>query len=368
MKRAVLLFLCFSFFLCGCLAPQKEQRIKDNVKEYHKGLWITYSELDNMLLSDFKREFSEALEKCEEQGITDIFVHTVAFCDAYYNSEYFPKAKASEDMDFDVLKFMVSAAHSKNIRLHAWINPYRVRTADNNTEALDKKSHPYRWLSEGKNDNILITKSGIYLNPASLEARRLVLSGIREILNGYAVDGIHFDDYFYPTDCENEDFKSYEAYTLTSPTPLSINEWRRGNVNALVSSAYTAIKFINKDIIFSISPAADINKNYESLYADVGLWAKSGCVDWIIPQLYFGFNYPDSNFCFDNLLARWKDYLSDSNVKLLIGLANYKIGTTAQPDADEWVLGEEIIKKQEQICKDDADIYGHIYFSYTYIK
>ncbi len=367
MKRAVTLCLIMILFLCGCFGKAKEQRIRDD-GEYHKGVWITYSELNSMLSADFKTEFSLALDKLKELGITDIFVHTRAFCDAYYKSSYFPLADKCVNMDFDVLEFMVAAAHNKGIRFHAWINPYRVRTADNNIEALNKNSPAYKWISEGKTENVLITESGIYLNPASFEARLLVLDGIREILKLYAVDGIHFDDYFYPEDCGEADKGNYEVYSASTQIPLDVLSWRRGNVNALVSSVYTAVKFINKDIIFSISPAADIDKNYQKLYADIALWANSGCVDWIIPQLYFGFNYPDEAFRFDTLLDSWKSYLSGSKTKILIGLANYKIGTSTLPDADEWVLGEEIIKRQEKICKEDKDIYGHVYFSYSYIK
>ncbi len=367
MKRAAILCLAMLLLLCGCFKKAKPQRIKDNAEEYHKGVWITYNELNSMLSADFKTEFSLALDKLKELGVTDIFVHTRAFCETYYSSRFFPLAK-SVNTDFDILEFMVSSAHGRGIRFHAWINPYRVRTADNNIDALNKESPAYKWVKEGKEENVLITGSGIYLNPASPSARLLVLDGIREILNNYAVDGIHFDDYFYPENCGENDKSSYDAYAAEALTPLNLDEWRRGNVNALISSVYTAVKFINKDIIFSISPAADIDKNYQKLYADIALWVKSGCVDWIIPQLYFGFNYPDEAYRFDNLLEGWKSYLSGSKTKILIGLANYKIGTSAKPDADEWVLGEKIIARQEQICQEDEDIYGHVFFSYSYIK
>ena len=365
MKRAVFLCLCILLLLGSCKTDGGKERIKDDNSVYHKGVWVTYTELNGMLSADFKKEFSELLKSCKEKGITDIFVHTRAFCDAYYPSKLFPMAESVKAVDFDILEFMVSSAHQKNIRFHAWLNPYRVRTADNNIENIKEESPAYKW---GSSDNLLVTESGIYLNPASYEARILVTDGVREILNTYAVDGIHFDDYFYPLDLTEEDMSSYEKYFGEAENPVSIEDWRRGNVNALISGVYTAIKFINKDIIFSVSPAADMEKNYNSRYADITLWGESGCVDWLIPQLYFGFNYPDSNFRFDNLLSAWKKELKNSKAKLLIGLASYKIGTQTPPDKEEWAKGEEIIEAQEKICKDDKDIYGHIYFSYSYIK
>ena len=365
MKRAALLCLCVLLLFCGCNTGEGSERIKDDSNIYHKGVWVTYSELNGMLSTDFKVEFDFLLNTCRDKGITDIFVHTRSFCDAYYPSNLFPMAETVKAVNFDILEYMVSSAHKENIRFHAWINPYRVRTADNKIENLNGDSPAYKW---GSSENLLITESGIYLNPASYEARLLVTDGIREILNSYAVDGIHFDDYFYPLDLTGEDSASYQKYFESAENPVSVEDWRRGNVNALISNVYTAIKFINKDIIFSISPAADMEKNYNSRYADVTLWGESGCVDWIIPQLYFGFNYPDSKFCFDNLLGAWKTELKDSKAKLLIGLASYKIGTEILPDKEEWAKGEEIIKTQEKICQEDEDIYGHIYFSYSHIK
>ncbi len=365
MKRAAIICLCILLFVCGCQENEGQERIKDDNSIYHKGVWVTYGELNGMLASDFKDEFSKVIEKCKEKGITDIFVHTRAFCDAYYPSSLFPMAESVKSAEFDILEFMVESAHQKNIRFHAWINPYRVRTADNNIQNINQESPAYKW---GLSEELLVTGSGIYLNPASYKARILVTDGVREILNTYAVDGIHFDDYFYPMDLNQEDISSYQKYCASTENPVSIEDWRRGNVNALISGVYTAIKFINKDIIFSVSPAADIEKNYNCRYADVTVWGESGCVDWIIPQLYFGFNYPDSKFCFNNLLDSWKRELKSSKAKLLIGLASYKVGTQTMPDAAEWILGEEIIKAQEKICEEDEDIYGHLYFSYSYIK
>ena len=365
MKRATLLCLCVLLLLCGCKTGEENKRIKDDNGIYHKGVWVTYTELNSMLSADFKSEFSNVLQTCKAKGITDIFVHVRAFCDAYYPSKLFPMAESAKAVDFDILEFMVSSAHQKNIRFHAWLNPYRVRTADNNIDNLSKESPAYKW---GSSDNLLVTESGIYLNPASYEARMLVTDGVREILKNYAVDGIHFDDYFYPLDLAEEDRNSYDKYFKEAEIPVSIENWRRGNVNALISGVYTAIKFVNKDIIFSISPAADMEKNYNSRYADITLWGESGCVDWLIPQLYFGFNYPDSSFRFDYLLDAWKSEFENRKAKLLIGLASYKIGTETPPDSEEWEKGEEIIKRQEKICQEDKDIYGHIYFSYSYIK
>ena len=111
---------------------------------------------------------------------------------------------------------------------------------------------------------------------------------------------------------------------------------------------------------------ASIQKNYNELYADVSAWVKNGCLDRIIPQLYFGFNYPDKAFGFDNLLKEWKELVnSNDEVELMIGLATYKIGTDSQNDSAEWGTDDDIIARQAEICKSDGRISGFVCFSYT---
>ena len=294
-------------------------------------------------------------------------MHTRAFCDSVYNSKYFPLRDSARGYDFDILEYMISKCHENQIKFHAWLNPYRVRTADSDVQSLSTESPARIWLedSDTLNDNNVCISDGIYLNPASSEARRLVIDGIREIANNYDIDGIHFDDYFYPTQSEEFDAASYAEYCADNQNPISLDEWRRANVNALISGSYTAVKFINSDIIFSISPSASIEENYDRYYADIQLWVESGCVDYIIPQLYFGFDYPDRNYCFDNLLKIWQKITDDTETKLLIGLASYKIKTQNEPDKQEWANGAEVISRQVQICQKSSDISGHIFFSYS---
>ena len=126
------------------------------------------------------------------------------------------------------------------------------------------------------------------------------------------------------------------------------------------------MKFYGKDIVFSVSPMASIQKNYNELYADVEAWVESGCIDCIIPQLYFGFDYPDKQFCFDNLLDEWLRLVSENKqVKLKIGLAPYKIGTDAEADREEWNSSEDIIARQAEKCYKNGNVAGYVLFSYS---
>lgn len=364
MKRlfcVILVLVCF----CGC-SPQKDEKPVEE-SPYITGVWISYTELDSMLQGDFKNEFNAAVENCVSHGITDVFVHVRPFCDAIYRSDYYPLRDTAAAYDYDILDYITQTCHKSNIKIHAWINPYRVRSLDSDISVLPENSPAKMWLCDQNPDNDINVSlyGGVYLNPASSEVNTLIINGVREIVENYDIDGIHFDDYFYPTVDTAFDELSYTNYCNNTENPLSIGDWRRANVNSLISGVYTAIKFKSKDIVFSISPSASIEKNYSESYADISSWIKNGCVDYIIPQLYFGFDYPDNNFKFDYLIKIWKKATANSNTQLLIGVAAYKIGTEQQPDCTEWQNGVDVINRQKQICLNDKDIFGHIYFSYT---
>lgn len=364
MKRLLCVMLTL-MLLVGC-SDVRTKAPKDT-QDYITGVWVSYSELDTMLQKDFKAEFDTAVRNCLSRGVIDMFVHVRPFCDSYYQSQLFPLRASVAAHDFDVLEYMINTCHKNGIKFHAWLNPYRVRTVDSDISALPENNPAKQWLTDNTadNDTNVSLVEGIYLNPASSDVRQLIIDGIREIIENYAVDGIHFDDYFYPTTEAAFDEKSYTEYCNKTQKPMSLGQWRRANVNALISGVYTAIKFKDKDIIFSVSPSASIDENYNKHYADITAWCESNCVDYVIPQLYFGFEYPDNNFKFDNLLDEWKSKVNGTNVKLLIGLATYKINTQSEPDRAEWANGTEVINRQISICKDAEDIAGHIYFSYS---
>ena len=365
MKRLLCIVMSL-LILVGC--TQKDTlNENDNKQNYITGVWVSFSELDTMLQGDFKTEFDTVVQNCRSRGITDIFVHVRPHCDSYYQSQLFPLRASVATQNFDILGYMIDICHKNSIKFHAWLNPYRVKTADSDISSLPDGSPAKNWLCDQNPDNDInvSTVGGIYLNPASIKVRQLIIDGIREIIDNYAVDGIHFDDYFYPTQEATFDEQSYTEYCNTTKKPLKLDDYRRASINALISGAYTAIKFKNKDIVFSISPSASIDENYSRHYADVAAWVDNDCVDYIIPQLYFGFDYPDSSFKFENLFAEWQRELRGTNASLLIGLATYKIGTQSEPDRIEWEDGAKVINRQIELCKAADDISGHVYFSYT---
>ncbi len=376
MKRFIICILILSvlFISCSC-APLDFGRDEQGDGEMQgsisvSGVWISFSEINGMLDSQkgFEAELEEVVSNCKSLEITDVYIHVRSYCDSLFKSEYFPLVTSVEKYDYDVFAKMIEAFHQSEIRVHAWINPYRVLTSSCNTNALPSGSPAYKWLNDGvaENDVNVCISDGIYLNPAEAEVRKLVIDGIREIIANYDVDGIHFDDYFYPTTDAAFDSQSYENYKRECENPLLLDDWRRANVNALISGCYTAVKFADKDILFSISPAASIDKNFQEMYADVKNWVESGCVDYIIPQLYFGFDYPLEEYKFDTLLAEWKELgRSNPEVGLAIGLATYKIATDNEPDRTEWESGSKVICRQASLCFEDSAVMGYAFFSYT---
>ncbi len=362
MKRVLAVLICL-MLLTGCFNPEKQQTFKK-----HIGVWLTYSEVNAMLEGDFKLEFQELIKNCKTLEINNLYIHIRAFGDSLYKSEFFPLNEKAKKYDFDILKYVVDACHKNGILVHAWINPYRISTTTQNVDEISSQSPAYLWLKDetANNDKNVCFSDGIYLNPAESEVRCLILNGVREVVKNYDIDGIHYDDYFYPTQSEAFDKMSYDVYIKAATNPLSLADWRRANVDMLISSTYNAIKFEKTDVVFSLSPAASVKNNFENLYADVAGWVKNGYIDVIMPQLYFGFEYPGEDFKFPKLLNGWKQIsLQNENVKLVVGLAFYKAKPTLSADKPEWQQNNDIIARQVDLIENDAQANGYVYFSYS---
>ena len=359
MKKLIALLLC-TFLLCSC-TPEKQS--DENKERDFSAMYISYIELIEMASSgDFKESFNEAIDNCASLNITDMFVHVRAMCDSLYPSAYYPLTEWARNLDFDVLGFMIEVCHKSGIRFHAWINPYRISSTISDLEKINAES-PAHSLSNCIGD----TETGLYFDPSREEVRRLIIDSVRELLNRYSVDGIHFDDYFYPTDSPYFDITAYNAYCAETVKPLSLDNFRRANINSLISGVRSAVLNLNRPVFFTVSPAADIKNNENHLYADVDYWCRAGFIDAVIPQLYFGFDYPIDDFKFQNLVNDWIEYLSGTDVYLYIALAPYKLDTDQNPDSLEWNNGTHIIAKQIKYINDNPFIEGFALYSYSFV-
>lgn len=344
-------------------------------KNLFRAAWISYYELT--VWGRSKSEYTEYLNSVflnmKEIGITDVFLHVRAFADAVYESELFPSSQHTcgeqgAELPFDVLELALKLGAEHGMNIHAWINPYRA-SFSSDVDALCDSSKVKQWINQNS-ENVALVGERYYFNPACEEVRRLIIDGVREILQNYPeVKGIHIDDYFYPENCGDFDAAGYNRYTAAGGN-LSLSDWRRENVNSLVSGIYSAVKSFGSDKIFSVSPAGNINNCYNMLYADVEKWCSlDGYCDMIIPQIYFGFN--NEAMPFESTVDQWISLCENSKVKLVIGLALYKCGQydeyAGSAGENEWIENSDIIKRQVQ-CIKNKNLYGFSLFSSSHIN
>ncbi|RYE36128.1 MAG: hypothetical protein EOP48_29835, partial [Sphingobacteriales bacterium] len=228
-----------------------------------------------------KQQYIDYLNKFKAMNINAIYFQVKGMGDAFYNSSYEPWSAAitgtrGTDPGYDVLKFMIDEAHARDIEFHAWMNPYRIatRTAGGSFPALHSTVSS-TWVKDFPTIRIY--------NPAIPEVRQRLVDIVKETITKYDVDGIHFDDYFYP---EGETYNDQADYTTYGAGISTIQNFRRENVNKAIKGVYEAIVATKPSVVFSVSPAPGIAHNFNNLYADVVKWNQEGWVDVVIPQLY----------------------------------------------------------------------------------
>lgn len=327
--------------------------------EQLRGMWISYLEFQSVDFSSrtaFVNQISHMFANCADMGLNTVIVQVRPFGDALYNSSVYPTSHLisgtqGDALSFDPLEEMVNIAHSKGLRIEAWVNPYRVK--------LHSKLPASLAASNPANDKNLVfsVDGGVYYNPCLTQVQDMVVEGIAEIVTNYDVDGIHLDDYFYPSTDMSLDADYYAA----SGSSLSQADWRRENVNTLVRKIYAKIKSIDSSITFGISPQGNNDNNYNVQYSDVCLWlANEGYVDYIMPQLYWGFGYLTSSgrdtYQFVNLSDSWAAYPRHGSVKLHIGLGAYRIGAGdgGANDQSEWSSGYNLMRQINALNANDG--------------
>lgn len=341
--------------------------LASDVADELRGVWISYSEMGGAFDGYFYKNIDKMFDNISALGLNAAFVHVRPFCDAFYESELFPWSSyitgtQGKSPGFDPLEYIVKAAHERAISVHAWINPYRVSYNTENPSSLADSSPVKRYMEANPDSTFAVSyNGGLYLNPANSDAEKLIVDGVKEILGGYEVDGIHFDDYFYPTMDESFDKADYTAYASAKSNALSLGDWRRENINRMLKAVYEAVKAYDSNIQFGVSPAGNNELNYNELYADTAAWAESGYVDYIIPQLYFGYDYSEERLQYDNLVYEWSK-LKDK-VTLYAGLGAYKIGAGYDSEKAEWSSGC-ILEKMINYSR-GYQYKGFVIFSYS---
>jgi uncharacterized lipoprotein YddW (UPF0748 family) len=341
-----------------------------------RGVWVaTVSNLDfpsrtNLSPAQGRSALNAIVTRTASAGLNAIFFQVRPESDALYRSSLEPWSRfltgtQGQDPGYDPLGILLELAHAKHLEVHAWINPYRGLTSTNVTAA---PNHVTRTLSS----HAINYGGAVVMDPAAAPVRAHVLSVVRELLEHYPVDGVHFDDYFYPyPDASNTPFpdtESWDAYTAGGG-PLSRGDWRRDNVNALVRETADLVRQVRPSVRFGISPFG-IYKNgvpagirgldaYATIYCDSVLWMQQGWVDYLAPQLYWPTTQTAQAY---GTLASWWASTSTGGRHIFPGHALSRLGSSAA-----WTAAE--IQAQIEITRGlrDQHAEGDLHFSYRHL-
>ena len=347
MKKLLIILIMTGILLSTTEVAQKEEI---------KAIFISYIELNKYISNDIstsKNNINKMIDNIKKIKANTIILQVRSSADSIYKSNIFPNNK-----NFDVLNYFIKKSHDNDIKLIAWINPYRVRTT-NNINSIKEDSPAYKYI----NTDYLYINNGIYFNPSKQEIEDLIVEGVKEVLN-YKVDGIIFDDYFYPSDdIDNNDYEEY----LKNNEYISKQQYHLNVVNHLVERVHKECK--KKNTKFGISPDGNIDNNYNKNYADVRLWMSSNkYIDFIMPQIYYGFY--NSTKAYVNVTKEWESLLKNDDIDFLVALAFYKVGLEdkyAKEGRDEWINNNDIIMREVILSRNLKNYKGFSLFRYDNI-
>ncbi len=360
------LILLMSLLICSSALAQLVKP-----KYEMRGVWVASLGIDwpsrtGVSDSDIRAQKSELidlLKKYKSYGLNTVFFHIRPECDAVYKSPYEPwskfltgrQGKAPEDPNYDPLQFAIEEAHKLGLELHAWMNPYRALRSDESVSSLSSahviNTHP-EWIIKCASSQYR------FLDPGLPKVREYVTKIVMDVVRRYEVDGIHFDDYFYP-------YRSYGSFNDDASFNKYKNgftnrtKWRENNVNLLLATLDDSIKSVKPFIKYGISPSGNQGVNLD-IYCRTSDWLDGNYVDdngqkhsgtpyidYILPQLYWV-----------NYYGRLPDWSSESFLNgchLYIGHAAYRFEDGGWP-VDE--LSRQIKKNRTTSTVD-----GSVYFS-----
>ncbi len=354
-----------------------------------RGVWFAYYDWEAMPREEeaFRQAAASVMDRLRELGMNAVFLHVHSHSDSYYlRSSYFPASlyafgTMGEPLSFDPLAIMIEEAHARQISVHAWLNPYRITSnSEERTNVtwqdIPEDSLVRQWRNSPEHERSILKYNDLYfLNPAREEVKQLLTDTITELVSEYSVDGVHFDDYFYPSinsgyEGSAFDTPEYEA----SGSDLSLADWRRENVTDLLRSIHAAVREVDPRLVFGVSPAGNLdNLRSSSMYfTDIDGWlAAEGCVDYIMPQLYWGFEASDgsggrASWAFENNLSRWMGLDRADGIALYIGLPLFRTGsdTTFKGNESEWYSSDDIIARMIRCCREQEAVEGFVIFDY----
>ena len=348
-----------------------------------RGLWIAsvgnidFPSAQNLSAKALAGELDAIVDFAAACGMNAILFQVRPAADALYASAIFPpsvyvsgRAGAPPDENFDCLSYLTAAAHRKQIEVHAWINPLRAGSGspahpfDRRTlaETSPAARHP-AWTVE-------YADGRLYFDPGIPAVRALVAAGVREICENYDVDGIVFDDYFYPYPVEGALFDDADTYKTYGGDFADLGDFRRENVRKLVRLCYDTVKAADPAIRFGVSPFG-IWKNdtgrgvvtrgaegYADIYCDALSFAEGGYVDYLAPQIYWTFDHSAAPFFV--LADFWDRALEGSGVDLYIGHGIYRYADGSFPRGE--LTAQVLAARELSACR------GGLYYGYGALR
>ena len=364
-----------SFVLALCLAAAG-LFAQELPKREFRGAWLHIvgnQQIKTMTREQIQEWFVRTLDALEAQGCNAVVFQVRPQADAFYASEIEPWTRfltgeqgVAPDPFWDPLQFMIDQCHARGMELHAWLNPYRVTSTDQEQLAPEHIyfKRPEIFKRYGKQ---------LYFDPGEPESVAHTVRVIADIVTRYDVDGIHFDDYFYPYPVKFEEFHDDASFTKYAAAQgfeyWQKGDWRRHNVETLIHAVNDTIKAIKPWVRFGISPfgihrnlkdtpdgsGSRTNglSNYEELFADVPAWAEKGYIDYIVPQLYWRIGHPAADY--DELIHWWNN--QDYKGQLYIGQS---IGTFGERDLDNPAVSQTARKMQ--LVRDLPNVDGNVWW------
>ena len=344
-----------------------------------KAIWLSQFDMKEIYtnaggqrdIAEYTALLERVISNVASMGINTVFIQLRPNGDSIYPSELFPASiyvtgAYGEEHEYDPFQIFLDLAHKEGLSVHAWINPLRCMSVDK-IDLISQKYEIKQWYLRGKDSPLREVSGYLYLDPAYEEARQLICAGAREIIKKYNVDGIHIDDYFYPTTDESFDSESYAAMNTEE---LSRADFRRAQIDLLVSSIHDTVKEQNPTLLFGVSPSGNNDRNFNELYADVSTWCREGYIDYLAPQIYFGFEHTTRPF--DEVLREFSELAQAGDVPLVVGITLEKaqngyegIGDSWAGDGyGEWIAQKNVIKRSLEYVRELDDSYGIALFSY----
>ena len=372
--RLIGLFLLHFFLLKNVVFAQ------DAPKRELRGVWIAtvlnidYPSVQTTDEYTLKTNWVNILNKHKEMGLNALFVQVRPCADALYKSNLVPwsvyltgQSGLAPANGFDPLAYMIETAHAMGFEFHAWLNPYRT-AMDNQEPNFFHESHVMRQHPEwcfkyGKR---------YIMNPGIPEVRGHVQMVVEELVKNYDLDGIHFDDYFYPYKIAGQEIPDYQAFQQYNDGYTNLEDWRRHNNDLLIYALSKTIKQIKPRCQFGISPfgvwrnqSRDTEGSatqagltcYDDLYADVRKWCREGWIDYVVPQVYWtiGFSIAEHK----TIVEWWSR--NAGKTPIYVGHGAYRLGQGSSREpawSDRSEIGRQIL-----FGRQTPNVRGSIYFS-----